>query len=93
MHAPCRLSAAQMVFRKLNSDHLMEVLSKAALLAYERLHVAQQIVDREWNDQNDPNDHLYTSELEAAWCFDVIRSGERLSSAISTEQMWEYDHT
>ena len=93
MHTPCRLSAAQIVVRKLNPNHLMKVLSKAALLAYERLHVAQRIVDREWNDQNDPNDHLYTSELEAAWCFDVIRSGERLSSASPTGQMWKYDIT
>ena len=51
---------------------VLQVLTKAALLAYERLHVAQFIVDTEWNPEGSP----YTSKLEAAWCFDVINSRE-----------------
>ena len=75
-----------MVLRKLNPGHLMQVLTKAAMLAYERPHVAKGIVEGKWNDQNNPN---YTSRLVAAWCFDVIRSGETLFSACHTEQMRE----
>ena len=51
---------------------VLQVLTKAALLAYERLHVAQYIVDAEWNPEGSP----YTSKLVAAWCFDVINSRE-----------------
>ena len=51
---------------------VLQVLTKAALLAYERLPVAQYLVKKEWNPEESP----YISKLVAAWCFDVINSRE-----------------
>ena len=56
------------------------MLTKAALLAYERLHVAKSIMEKDWNSKGNPE---CESELLIAWCFDVINSGEPSSSQCS----------
>ena len=55
----------------------MQVLTKAALLSYERLHVVQGILSRDWTGQND--EVSCTSKVIAAWHFDVITSGTCVS--------------
>ena len=51
----------------------VQVLTKAALLAYERLHVTKGILDREWNGHT--KQVAYVSKVVAAWYFDIITSG------------------
>ena len=50
-----------------------QVLTKAALMSYERLHVFEGIVDRDWNPHG--SGHKYASKLLCAWQFDKITSG------------------
>ena len=49
------------------------MLTKAALLSYERLHVTKGILDREWQGQT--KEVAYVSKVIAAWHFDMIASG------------------
>ncbi|CAL5225871.1 g8656 [Coccomyxa viridis] len=51
------------------------VLTKAALLAYERLHVARGVLERDWTKHAEKA--AYTSKVVAAWHFDVITSVDR----------------
>ena len=61
----------------------LQVLTKAALMSYERLHVFEGILDRDWNPPHgtpvspgaDPSAE-YASKLLCAWQFDEITSGE-----------------
>ena len=50
-----------------------QVLTKAALMSYERLHVFEGIVDRDWNPHG--SGPKYASKLLCAWQFDKITSG------------------
>ena len=50
-----------------------QVLTKAALMSYERLHVFENVVDRDWNPQGPSPKH--NSKLLCAWQFDKITSG------------------
>lgn len=64
------------VSRSGKCKHLFErtqVLTKAALLAYERLHVARGVLERDWTKHAEKA--AYTSKVVAAWHFDVITSG------------------
>lgn len=49
------------------------MLTKAAILAYERLHVVKGVLEREWTKQT--KEVAYVSKVVAAWHFDVITSG------------------
>lgn len=57
------------------------MLTKAALLAYERLHVAKGILERDWTAQTEKA--AYVSKIVAAWHFDIITSG-----AASVKMLW-----
>ena len=67
----------------------LQVLTKAALMSYERLHVFDGIVDRDWNSHN--SSPKYASKLLCAWQFDKITSGGCSATCASRRrdiQLW-----